>query len=434
MNPIIDTNLVLNRTIPPPIKDAVEFNLTLKPYTKYALSNGAPVYYINDGTEEVALVEIVFNAGNSFENKNLIASATNYLLKNGTSKKTALEINEHFEYYGAYLNRTCNNETTVLTLHCLSKHLNVLLPVIKEILTDSVFPEEELAIFKQNSIQHLSVNLKKCDFVANRLIDQYLYGAQHPYGRVSSVEDIQAITREDLVNFFANFYRKASCKIFAAGKLPADFENLLNESFGELHLNENITSVIHKTEMVAEKKSRINNDPNGVQGAVRIARPFPNRHHPDFKRASVLNTLFGGFFGSRLMSNIREEKGYTYGIHSFLENHIRESAWVISTEAGKDVCEATIEEVYKEMKILREELIDDEELLLVKNYIMGAHLGDIDGPFQVIARWKSLILNDLDETYFYDSMSTIKNISAEELKELANKYLQPEEFFELVVI
>ena len=86
------------------------------------------------------------------------------------------------------------------------------------------------------------------------------------------------------------------------------------------------------------------------------------------------------------------------------------------------------------MKILREELIDEEELLLVKNYIMGAHLGDIDGPFQVIARWKSLILNDLDETYFYDSMNTIKNISAEELKELANKYLQPEEFFELVVI
>jgi len=149
---------------------------------------------------------------------------------------------------------------------------------------------------------------------------------------------------------------------------------------------------------------------------------------------TVLNSLFGGFFGSRLMSNIREEKGYTYGIHSFLENHIRESAWVISTEAGKDVCEATIEEVYKEMKILREDLIDDEELLLVKNYMMGANLGDIDGPFHVISRWKSLILNDLDENYFYDAMNTIKNISSQELKELANKYLQPEEFFELVVI
>ena len=107
---------------------------------------------------------------------------------------------------------------------------------------------------------------------------------------------------------------------------------------------------------------------------------------------------------------------------------------VISCEAGKDVCEATVEEVYKEMKLLREETVDEEELLLVKNYMMGINLGDIDGPFQVISRWKNLILNNLDECYFYDSMNTIKNISAEEIKELSYKYLQPEEFFELVVI
>ena len=114
---------------------------------------------------------------------------------------------------------------------------------------------------------------------------------------------------------------------------------------------------------------------------------------PTLKKQWCLNTLFGGFFGSRLMSNIREEKGYTYGIHSFLENHIQESAWVSKHEAGKDVCEATIEEVYKEMKIIREEPInDEEELLLVKNYMMGINLGDIDGPFHVISRWKSLIL------------------------------------------
>ena len=425
---------MLNRTISPAIKDAVEFNLTLKPYTKFSLSNGAPVYYINDGTEEVALIEMVFNAGNSYENKNLVAATANYLIKNGTTKKTALEINEHFEYYGAYLNRSCHNETSIITLHCLSKHLKVLLPVVKEILTESIFPEQELEIFKQNSIQRLSVNLQKCDFVANRLIDQYLYGAEHPYGRVSSVADINAITREDLVVFFDNFYRNANCKIFAAGKLPLDFEQTLNDHFGDLNLNENIPAITHKREMSSEKKSRVINDTNGVQGAIRIARDFPNRHHPDFKKAQILNCLFGGFFGSRLMSNIREEKGYTYGIHSFLENHIRESAWVISTEAGKDVCEATVEEVYKEMKILREEVTDDEELLLVKNYMMGITLGDIDGPFHTMSRWKSLIVNGLDENYFYDSMNTIKSISAEEIKELSNKYLVPEDFFELVVI
>jgi zinc protease len=431
---LTDTKSVLNRTIPPPIKDPVEFDLILKPYQKFSLDNGAPVYYINDGTEEVAVIEMVFDAGNSFENKNLVAATTNYLLKNGTSKRKAFEINEHFEYYGAALNRVAHNETSSLTLQCLSKHLKMLLPVIREILTDSVFPEEELAIFKKNSIQRLLVNLKKSDFVANRLIDQYLYGSQHPYGRVSSVEDIKAIGREDLVNFFKDFYRTASCQIFAAGKLPFDFENLLNESFGDLKLNMEVPAVIHNTEMASKKKYRISNNPSMIQGAVRLGRPFPNKHHPDFKKVSVLNRLFGGFFGSRLMSNIREDKGYTYGIHSFLENHIHESAWIISTEAGKEVCEAAIEEIYKEMKILREELVNEEELLLVKNYMMGGNLGNIDGPFHVMEKWKRLIVNGLDEKYFYDSMNAIKNISSEELKSLANKYLQPEEFFELVVI
>jgi len=135
-----------------------------------------------------------------------------------------------------------------------------------------------------------------------------------------------------------------------------------------------------------QKKHFINNDPNGVQGAIRIGRPFPNRRHPDFKKTIVLNTLFGGYFGSRLMGNIREDKGYTYGIHSYLENHLEESSWVVSTEAGKEVCQATIEEVYKEMELLREEPVNAEELLLVKNYMMGLNLGYIDGPFQVISR------------------------------------------------
>jgi len=434
MNTITERTSLLNRRISPPIKDAIEFNIELKPYQQFFLTNGAPVYYINDGAEEVVMIELVFNAGNTLENKNLVAGAANYLIKNGTSKKTALEINEHFEYYGAYLNRGCQNETSTLTLHCLSKHLKEILPVIREIITDSVFPEQELEIFKQNSIQRLAVNMQKCDFVANRLIDQYLYGASHPYGRASSVEDIRAITREDLLNFFGQCYINAKCKIFAAGKLPPDFENLLDTYFGDLKLNENLPVAVHKAERAAEKKSRVINDPKGVQGAIRIARPFPNRHHPDFKKVTILNILFGGFFGSRLMSNIREEKGYTYGIHSFLENHIQESAWVVSTEAGKDVCEAAVGEVYKEMTILRNEVIDEEELLLVKNYMMGINLSDVDGPFHVISRWKSLILNDLDVNYFYDYISTIKSISAKELQGMANKYLLPEEFFELVVI
>ncbi len=423
----------LNRKKAPIIKDAVEFDLKLKQCDRYTLNNGVEVYAIDAGEEDVLLVDCVFYAGNWFEQKNLVAASTNFLLKNGTSTKNAFQINEHFEYYGSYLNRSCYNETATVSLHCLTKHLAELLPVIKELVTDAVFPNEEISTYKQNMKQRLNVNLKKCDFVATRLIDAYLYGENHPYGRYTSFQDFDAFSREDLTEFYKNFYQDGKLVLFVAGKLPQNLYQLLNASFGDLK-NNAVTVAPIPTLRAEEKKYRVINDPNGVQGAIRMGTPFPNRHHPDFLKTMVLNNLFGGFFGSRLMSNIREEKGYTYGIYSYLENHMQQSAWVISTEAGRDVCEPTLVEVYKEMARLRNEPVDSEELLLVQNFMMGSILGDLDGPFQIINRWKNIILNGLDESYFYNQINTIKSIKAEDLQALAKKYLQPENFYELVVV
>ena len=426
---------MIDRTSAPIIKDAIEFDLLLKPYQKMVLNNGVEVYAIHAGAQEVLQMEIVFYAGNSYETNNGVAIATNFMLKNGSSTKSAFQINEHFEYYGAYCNRSCYNETATVSLHTLSKHLHVLLPVMREMITDSVFPESELDIFKQNSQQKLTVSLQKCDFVANRLIDAYLFGEKHPYGKYLKAEDYQALTTEQMKAHFQQYYVNGRAVIFVAGNLPADLFEQLNQQFGDLAITKNGQSLpVQLLLPASQKKQHISNDPNGVQAAIRIARPFPNRHHPDFMNVMVLNTVFGGFFGSRLMSNIREDKGYTYGIHSYVQNHIQESAWMISTEAGKEVSEATVTEVYKEMDLLRNTLIDEEELLLVRNYMIGSILGDLDGPFQIIGRWKNIILNNLDEQYFYDSIKAIKTISAEDIKALAEKYLKPEDFYELVVI
>ncbi len=425
---------MLNRTIAPPIKDAIDFSLQLKPYNKFILDNGIEVYAIDAGAEEVLQAEWVFFAGNWHEEQNLVAATVNFLLKNGTSSKTAFEINEHFEFYGAYLNRACYNETATISLHCLSKHTEHLLPVVNEIIRDSVFPEDELQLYKQNNKQRLAVNLKKSEFVAGRLIDEYIYGINHPYGKYSSAAAYDALNRSTLQSYYAQYYQQSKFIIFVAGKLPKNIEQQLNKNFGQLPVANIAAEKQHLITAATEKKYRVMNDDEGVQGSIRMGRIFPNRHHPDFTKATVLNNLFGGFFGSRLMSNIREDKGYTYGIHSYILNHIHESGWLISTEAGRDVCEATIQEVYKEMEILRNKPVSDEELLLVKNYMLGSVLGDLDGPFHIIAKWKNTILNGLPETYFYDSVNTIKSVTAKDLQELANKYFVPSDFYELVVI
>lgn len=426
---------MVNRTIAPPIKDAVEYDIMLKRPETFSLTNGVKVYRVQAGTEEVVQIEWVFRAGNWFEKKRTIASSTNFLIKNGTSSRSAYEINEFVDFYGAYLNRTCFNETAVITLHCLSKQLEQLLPLVRELITDAIFSEQELTIYRQNMKQKLAVNLKKCDFVAGRKIDAMLFGEHHPYGVFSRTEDYDALDREELRKFYSEYYTHGYCTIFSAGILPSNSSALMERYFGDLPLNTDAKEgVQHAIAPQSDKQLELINDPDGVQGAIRIARPFITRHHPDFPKVQVLNALFGGFFGSRLMTNIREDKGYTYGIYSYFQNHIHAGAWMISTEAGRDVCRPTIEEVYKEMRELREGDIDADELMLVKNYLIGTLLGDLDGPFQIIGRWKNLILNGLDDQFFYHSVATIKSIGAEELKELANKYLHPEEFYELVVV
>ena len=425
------------RSVVPKIKLPVEFNVQLPPCNRFTLTNGVEVLAIDMGGEDTLMLNWVFYAGNWYEKRKMSASATNYLLKNGTSRLTAFGVNEHFEYYGSYLNRNCYNETAELTLHCLNKHANELIPVVAEIITDSVFPEEELLIYKQNAQQRLKVSLQKCEFVAGQLIDASLFGEHHPYGKYSKLEDYDALQREEILEFYKEYYQNGRCVIFAAGKLPSDLPEQLEQYFGKLSLRAHTSKdriVTHAVTPATEKKQHITIDPQGVQTAIRIARPFPNRHHPDFQKAMVLNNVYGGFFGSRLMANIREEKGYTYGIYSYLMNQVETSGWMISTEAGRDVSEATVKEIYKEMNEIREEQIDDDELMVTRNYMIGTILGDLDGPFQVAARWKNLILNNLDEAYFHQGIETIKTVTAKELQEIADKYLRKEEFYELLVV
>ncbi len=223
--------------------------------------------------------------------------------------------------------------------------------------------------------------------------------------------------------------------MFLAGSFDEADLKLIQDTFGENHWNETnpIQEINFSAIPAADKKYRIVNDEQSVQGAIRLASPFPNKHHPDFYPMIILNTVFGGYFGSRLMSNIREDKGYTYGIHSYMYNHQQDGAYLITTEAGKDVSEATIQEIYKEMEMLRNEPIGAEELTLVKNYLLGNILGDLDGAFQIMQRWKNLILNGYSKEKFNSNIQLYKTVTADQLQQLAQKYYQPESFYELIV-
>lgn len=426
---------MLNRTQPPPIFSPIEFEFHLQPLKKVMLDNAIPLYALADNLEPVLQLELVFPGGLWHETQKGIAQSTAALLKSGTSKMTSYQINEHFEQYGASVKAAAGTDWASISVSCLTKHLEKVLPLLHELLIDTVFPQAEIDLYIQNAKQRLSVQLKKGDFVANRKIDEFLFGFQHPYGRYMLEEDYNAITKEALIAHLNTTYTSQNCKLFLAGTFGEQEINLINTYLGKNIWNSIIPIQARTFNLDSEpqRKHRIINDQQSVQGAIRLASPFVDKRHPDFVPMIVLNTLFGSYFGSRLMSNIREDKGYTYGIHSLMYNHKQCSAYMITTEAGRDVCEATIEEIYKEMEILRTQPIEAEELNLVKNYLLGNILGDLDGSFQNIQRWKSLILNDFDQDRFYSNIATYKSVNTETLMRLAQTYYLPERFYELVV-
>ncbi len=427
--------MALDRSTAPVIHDAIEFDYKLPPLHTTQLDNGLPLYWVGAGVQDVLQIDWVFPAGIWYEPKASVAHATAGIMKNGTTKHTSEQINEALEFYGAQLKIAAGNDNATITLYSLSKHLPQLLPMVLEILTEANFPAHEVEIHKRNAIQRLLVNLRQCEFVANQKIDALLFGENHPYGRFSKEEVIEAITREDLVAFHKNNYNLANARIFMGGRVGESDVQALNEVFGKYVLAPTaITAAAYPLPAKEERVQRFANDANGVQDAIRVARLFPNRHHPDYTPMVVLNTLFGGYFGSRLMSNIREEKGYTYGIHSSLIPEMHGGSMMIQTETGSEVTELAVKEIYKEMETLRNELAEDEELLLVKNYLLGGILGDLDGPFSILQRWRSIILNGFTEEQFNNNINIYKTITTKELQALAQKYYDPNEFYEIVVI
>jgi len=427
--------MTLDRKTAPVIHDAIEFDYILPPLNTKYLGNGLPLYWLNAGVQDVIEIDWIFPAGLWYEQKPAVANATAGLLKNGTSKRTAHEIHEALEFYGASLKTSANNDFATVTLYTLTKHLPALLPVVHEIITDAIFPEEEVAIHKQNAIQRLLVSLRQCEFVVNQRIDALLFGEFHPYGRFSKKEKIEALTREDLLEFYKRCYDLSNVRMFMSGKIGDKEVQSIEDVFGKIPVTKKeVTGETFAAPAPSGRKHNVLNDPNGVQGAIRIGRLFPNRHHPDFASMVVLNTLFGGYFGSRLMSNIREEKGFTYGIYSSLSPYINGGSMIIHTEAGRDVLDAAVREIYHEMDVLCNEAATEEELMLVKNYLLGNLLGDLDGPFSIMQRWRTLILNGFTVEHFNRNIEIYKTITAKELQALAQKYYKTDEFYEVVVV
>ncbi len=420
----------LNRKKSPPMRDiAIP---ALSPPQCYRLDNGIPVYAVHLGTQDILKVEVVFNSGRPDEHRPIAARATAAMLKEGTYSRTSAEIAEHIDFYGGSFSVPTQLDTSNIILCCLTKHFSKLLSLLEDLLHCPSFPQRELDIFIENNIQRLQIELTKNEVLAYRKITELIFGEQHPYGYNSFPDTYSSLTRGDLQKHFDEKFNPDICSIFLSGKISEDTIDQLNAHLGQRKTRSLVQPVLILPQTLMPEKIKIVNS-DTTQTAVKIGCRMFNRLHEDYNGMFVLNTVLGGYFGSRLMANIREEKGFTYNIYSSFDTMLHDGYFYVSTEVGNDFVEATREEIYKEMHRLQTEPIGEAELQMLRNYLLGNLLTLVDGPFNIADTIKTLLTENANIEHFHSLGNSIKNIQADELQALAQKYFQPEKMWEVIV-
>lgn len=421
---------MLDRTKTPPIQRIQD--LVLPRPKVHQLDNGIEVYETHLGTQEVIKLELVYRAGRPWEHKRLAGRATAALLREGTAKISSEQVAETIDFYGGTLSIPVNLDTSNISLYCLAKHFESLLPLIAKLVTQPAFRPGELRNFIERNVRSLEIDLTRNDVVAYRTITEKMYGSDHPYGYNSNGSLFRQLQPQDLQTHFDRAYRAENCTIFVSGWTNERTISLLNTYLGKRIPNGE--ALVPRISVPTEQPNKVfTEDLSGVQTALRIGRRLFNRQHPDYAGWYFLNTVLGGYFGSRLMTNIREEKGLTYNIYSTLDPMLFDGYFYVGTEVANEQVGVAITEIYREIEVLRNELVGEEELEMVRNYLLGNLLTLLDGAFNVGDIVKMIVLDELPMSYFDDLVHTIQTMDGTKLKALAQQYLQKEHLWEVVV-
>jgi zinc protease len=413
---------MLDRKLAPPFSHS--HSIELPKVKTINISKDVEAICFDQVKQAIVKIDVVYRAGKWFENISGISHFTAHMLEKGTSNKNSTEIADTFERYGAQIEIASGFDYVTVSLYSLSNKLREVLPLFIEILQAPVFPAEELALLKSIFAQNLKVNNEKNSFVASKIIRKNIFGESHSYG--SSIEEsyLAKINTTNVKEFFVTYF--SPYEVYIIGHLDKSSLSYIIDSIKPIVSNEKYfvneeQKVIQRlTDEYIEKKE-------SIQTSIRLGKRTINKSHEDYFNLLLLNHILGGYFGSRLMKNIREEKGLSYGIYSSLNTFRYDSFLVIGADVNKTNQELTIQEIFNELGKLRSKKISDEELEIAKSHLLGSIQLDIANPFSVIEKIKNVRLNQLDITHYSALFKHVSESTSGDLLRTAQKYLVQEE-------
>jgi len=421
---------MLDRQVAPPVQPLA--SVTLPTADVFSLPNGARLHVLHNDAQPIIRLEIAFRAGKWYDPSPGISLLTARMLLEGTRTHTARQIADEVAFYGASLECEQGFDRTTLTLYCLSRHLEKLLPLVSAVITEPTFPAVELEMLKTRTIQNVRVERQKTSYLASERFSQNLYGLTHPYGLVFNEPLFREVAREALVAFHQTYYTLDTSEVFLCGDVSEAQCSLVQTCLGSIEAPTStaikpVTSMPTGFSPAAQVLVA-----DSSQSSLRIGRLWPNLTHPDTHALQVLVKVLGGYFGSRLMKNIREDKGFTYGIYASISTRENASNLIIGTDVNAASTQEAIAEVHYELTRLQREPVPVEELQIVKNYMAGKFANELSTVFEQCDKYKNIVFLNLPTSYYTDFLTQIAKADPVSLLELAQQYLSPEDMTEVV--
>jgi zinc protease len=417
---------MLDRKIAPNFKPITK--VSIPDVHSETLPNGRKVYFRNEPAVEVFKIELVINSGSWYTDQYNLISLTLKMLNEGTIRKTAHELAEAIDSIGSFTEFSPGFDQSSISFYGLSKFFNQNISLLAEIIHQPLFDQNQFDSLKKKEIQKLELNLEKGGYLSSVGLRSALYGNDHPYGRQNTVDEIKAVELAQLKDFYQSNF--SDFDVFVTGKLPEDFLASLTTEFGQ-----------SKFQLVSEKKNDTTfqadrlieiRKPAFIQSSIKLGKRLFNRTHPDYMKFTVSNELLGGFFGSRLMKNIREDKGYTYGIYSHLYSLNNDGYFNIGTEVNGENEQATLDEIFKEINKLQTEAVSTTELETVKNYMAGSFAGSLSSPFAIMDKFKAMHYQGMSMAFYDNYLDGIYAVTSEDIQEMITKHLQPDSFYSYI--
>ena len=416
---------MLDRSAAPEVSFNPEINLLN--YQTSILRNAIPVYSIADSRHEVVGIQFFFSGGKKLEASKGASYFATHLLKSGTKTFNVNYINDFFEFRGAFVQIQSGLDYDSISLYCLSEKLEEVLPFFLVLVNESNFPEDQIDKLRKKKIQEININLQKSNYWANKLLKQSLFGT-HAYGHLISIDDIEALERANIQSFWNSALNNIGF-VTITGKFDEEFVLKLLENFLKAPKPRSIAATKFKFEVSRQIKSLESSE----QTSLKIGLPTIELTHSDYPALSLGNTIWGGYFGSRLMQTIREEKGLTYGIRSsFL--HLQEVSYLqISADLKKGAGEETLSLIESELNLLIQKSVSSDELNKVKSFIIGEYKSGTESIFDKMSKIKFLKVHNLPDNYFVELYRKILESNSENVAKAIEKYIVPQLFHVVIV-